>query len=301
MVRLIIATYLWAVVMALGVWDYYIIKPTESVHRFPPCHRPKIYQEVLMPVVKVRANGGIGSGVIIATTDYTDKHRPACQSGAAGRLTQVYILTAAHVVGDESTVAVYIYDYEIPVVTIELARVVSTDTYKDLALLRYTSRQRYKQVRLAPRDYQPYLFTEVYAVGCSLGLNPRPLEGIITSIGINKWEISAPVLPGNSGGGVFLKDTHELIGITVWVRTYYGQLVTTMAGVIPIHEIYEFLKKTPLMNCEEHKSEGLTCWFVIRCPEGTLGAGGPEPMGRPEEASLGFPKATSVAWPIGTG
>lgn len=232
MVRLIISSYLWAVVMALGVWDYYIIK-------FPPCHLPKIYQEVLMPVVKVRTGTSTGSGVIISDT---------------------YILTAAHVVGNESTVTVYIYDYELPVVTIKTVTVIITDTYKDLALLRYTSSQRYKQARLAPRDYQPYLFTEVYAVGCSLGFNPRPSEGIITSIGINKWEVSAPILPGNSGGGVFLKDTHELIGITVWIRLCHGQLVTTMAGIVPINQIYEFLKTTPLANCEEHKPEGLTCW-----------------------------------------
>ena len=34
---LMLATYLWAVVMALGVWDYYILK-------FPPCHLPRVYQ-----------------------------------------------------------------------------------------------------------------------------------------------------------------------------------------------------------------------------------------------------------------
>lgn len=260
MLRLVLATYLWAVVMALGVWDYYVIK-------FPPCYLPKIYQEVLMPVVKVRAGISTGSGVIIETTN------PAKRDES----TQIYVLTAAHVVGNNNKVQVHIYDYELGVVTIKSATVIITDTYKDLALLRYTSSQRYKQARLAPRGYQPYLFTEVYAVGCSLGLNPRPSEGIITSIGINKWEVSAPVLPGNSGGGVFLKDTHELIGITVWIRLYHGQFITTMTGIVPLNQIYEFLDKTPLMNCEEHKSEGLTSWSGrgSECAIGTRGPGGP--------------------------
>ena len=81
---LMLAALLWAVVMVLGVWDYYILK-------FPPCNLPRIYQEVLMPVVKVRAGASTGSGVILS-----DKH----------------ILTAAHVVKNESTVTIYIYDYE---------------------------------------------------------------------------------------------------------------------------------------------------------------------------------------------
>jgi len=58
---------------------------------------------------------------------------------------------------------------------------------------------------------------------------------------INHWGINAPIWPGNSGGGVFLKDSHELIGIVVWVRTCRGQLASTMGGIVPLDEIYEFL------------------------------------------------------------
>ncbi len=274
MLRLIIATYLWAVVMALGVWDYYIL-------RFPPCNLPRVYQEVLMPVVKVRAGNRTGSGVIISDT---------------------YILTAAHVVGKQREAGVYIYEYEyeLSVVTIKTATVIITDTYKDLALLKLTfpNKSGLRRAKLAPRDYVPYLFTEVYAVGCSLRLNPRPSEGIITSIGINRWEISAPVLPGNSGGGVFLKDTHELIGITIWIRDYHGQLITTMTGIVPLNQIYEFLDKTPWwshggippgmvphstrggttpgVNSEEDKRQGLTGWsgWDSECAIGIRGPGG---------------------------
>jgi len=238
--------------MALGVWDYYIIK-------FPPCNLPRVYQEVLMPVVRIRAGTSTGSGVIIS-----DKH----------------ILTAAHVVGNNNKVQVIYYSYhqdtKAPscLASCLSAFVVMTDTNKDLALLRYISSQKYKQVRLAPKDYQPYLFTEVYAVGCSLGLNPRPSEGMLTSIGINRWEISASALPGNSGGGVFLKDTHELIGITVWVRTHHDQLITTMTGIVPIQQIYKFLEQIPGVNSEEDKRQGLTVG-----PAGVLSAqseqGGP--------------------------
>jgi S1-C subfamily serine protease len=127
-----------------------------------------------------------------------------------------------------------------------------TDTIKDLALLRVLCAFVVKSAQLAPKDYVPYLFTPVWVVGCSLGLNPRPSSGCISAIGGFSWEISAPILPGNSGGPVFAKrsgvptnvgDNHqyEIVGIAVWVRLRDGQLITTMGGIVPINVIYEFL------------------------------------------------------------
>ena len=142
-----------------------------------------------------------------------------------------------------------------------------TDTIKDLALLSiehrvnsledaenskpYAKRSTLYVARLAPTNYKPYLFTPVWAVGCSLGLKPRPSFGHITSIEDSTlhairstlhWEVSCPILPGNSGGPVYDGRTYEVIGIAVWVKVYNGQLVTTMAGVVPITEIYEFME-----------------------------------------------------------
>jgi len=209
-----------------------------------PYHRE--YEEMLAPVVKIETESGTGSGVVFTTKN------------TKGTENTIYVLTAGHVVGDYSAVTVTFYSCHQDTKTqsdIE-ASVLITDTNRDLALLTLNSEPASPSGRLitpnysaklAPRDYVPYLFTPVYAVGCSLGLQPRPSQGIITSLcGLcdsvaNNWEISAPILPGNSGGGVFDARTHELIGIAVWVRTYHGQLVTTMAGVVPIQQIYEFL------------------------------------------------------------
>ncbi len=224
--RKLLVITLW--VLAIGLWMPIVIPQNTNPYQ-------ELYDEVLAPVVKIRTPQGVGSGVVI--------HRRDAENAEGKK--QAYILTAAHVVGNESLVQVYIYEYnyEVPVVSIETASVVITDTNRDLALLRvlYASAVTAK---LAPRDYTPYLFTEVYAVGCSLGLDPRPSDGILSALcvsAVNRWEISAPVLPGNSGGGVFLKDTHELIGIVVWVRVYHGQLITTMTGIVPLNQIYEFL------------------------------------------------------------
>jgi S1-C subfamily serine protease len=195
-----------------------------------------LYHDLLYPSVRITTSEGIGSGVIIS-------HRVT-----EGTENTIYILTAGHVVGNEALVSVELFGSteSLP------AFVVLTDTGKDLALLRCASGVvRHASVfvaKLAPKDYGPYIFTPIWAVGCSLGLPTRPSEGIITSLCAlsdsvaNYWEVNAPIWPGNSGGGVFLKDSHELIGIAVWVRVYHGQLVSTMAGVVPLQTIYEFLE-----------------------------------------------------------
>ena len=174
------------------------------------------YERMLYPTVRISSPGGVGSGVVISST-------------------QIYILTAAHVVEDESVVDVELYD-----LTVITATVVITDTIKDLALLKPTGLMSYS-AQLAPRNYTPYIFTPVYSVGCSLGLTPRPSQGIISVIEPDHWEVSSPILPGNSGGPVYDGRTYEVIGIAVWVKIYNGQLVTTMAGIVPINQIYQFL------------------------------------------------------------
>ena len=139
----------------------------------------------------------------------------------------------------ESTVSVEIF---YPLTTEIEAIVVITDTNRDLALLR-TQCDSVAKASLAPQNYIPYLFSPVWVVGCSLGLKPRPSFGHLSALcdSVANWEITAPVLPGNSGGPVYDARTYEVIGIAVWVKVCQGQLVTTMAGIVPINQIYEFL------------------------------------------------------------
>ena len=181
------------------------------------------YEKMLYPTVRITAGYSTGSGVIIATTD---EHR------------YTQIITAAHVVENQSVVDIELYDSSVITGT-----VVITDTGKDLALIRTQINADFRiyGANLAHQGYTPYIFTPVYTVGCSLGLEPRPSQGIISVIGKYNWEVTSPVLPGNSGGPVYDGRTYEVIGIAVWVKVCQGQLVTTMAGIVPINEIYEFL------------------------------------------------------------
>jgi hypothetical protein len=280
MKRLIIIVVLGIAGILFTAW---VTKPMELppdviiIRPLPAEDNPyqKEYDEMLSPTVMVETLTGRGSGVVIDVTKVT----------TVTRVTGCYILTAAHVVGNYAKVSVTFYSYVNTVQSIlcELsASVVITDSNKDLALLKITNppapaspfdpilglpiigcpRNEVERgkggnkgiypAKLAERTYTYYLFSPVYVVGCSLGLNPRPSSGIISAINFDSVEITAPVLPGNSGGGVFAKrtdvpspdgnpTTYELIGIAVWVRLYGDQLVTTMAGIVPIGEIYRFL------------------------------------------------------------
>lgn len=203
------------------------------------------YEKMLYPTVRISSPSGVGSGVVIDVTKVTTVTKV---TGSAGSLQAgCYIITAAHVVEDKTTVNIELYNSEIITGT-----VVITDTVKDLALLRITnppqspfnkggSKGGFYNATLAPKDYTPYIFTPIYTVGCSLGLLPRPSQGIISVVEQDHWEVTSPVLPGNSGGPVYDAKTFKVIGIAVWVKVYQYQLVTTMAGIVPIQTIYEFL------------------------------------------------------------
>ena len=209
-----------------------------------PYHRQ--YEEMLYPVVRIETPEGVGSGVVIESMEFIEsKESNSRNSMNSTDSLDFYILTAAHVVGNYSSVTVTLYTPLTPLNRGELSAFVAmTDTVKDLALLATDTHglTRIFSAKLAPKDYTPYLFTPVWTVGCSLGLAPRPSSGQICAICGSYWEVSSPILPGNSGGGVFDARTNELIGIAVWVHTYNGQLITTMAGVIPINQVYEFLE-----------------------------------------------------------
>jgi len=266
---------LWSWIIALGLigfgvlanWYMIYVVAAQPLTECDKSHRycssriyatnpyQNLYEDLLYPSVRITTNEGIGSGVILSNELINSSTN------------ELFILTAGHVVGNEALVSVELFGSaeSLP------AFVVTTDTGKDLALLQLvlTNNQQLKTnicpTRLAPRDYVPYIFTPIWVVGCSLGYAPRPTEGTITALSdlrdsvVNYWEMNAPIWPGNSGGGVFLKDTHELIGIAVWVKICHGQLASTMGGIVPLQTIYEFLEsvKSPYPPFAKGEQGGL--------------------------------------------
>jgi hypothetical protein len=93
------------------------------------------------------------------------------------------------------------------------------------------------------------VFTGIYAVGCPLGNDPIPTGGFISSLrnevgGSNYWMINAPTYFGNSGGGIFLESTHELIAVFSKIYTHgKGKpvVITHMGLATPIHAITDWM------------------------------------------------------------
>ncbi|MBI4834893.1 MAG: trypsin-like peptidase domain-containing protein [Planctomycetes bacterium] len=252
--RILLIIILGILGIGLTVWatkpaelppDVIIIRPLSTKDN--PYQRE--YDEMLKPAVMITTLSGRGTGVIIPGSLVHQSTGSLANEQLNNSTVELYVLTAAHVVGNYAKVEVTFYDYSHEGTKSLSASVVITDTVKDLALLSLkTDNYNLKTAALANRDYKYYLFAPVYVVGCSLGLNPRPSSGIVSAISFDSVEITAPILPGNSGGPVYTADTHELIGIAVWVRLCGNQLVTTMAGIVPISEIYDFLDSAPCLT-----------------------------------------------------
>lgn len=131
-------------------------------------------------------------------------------------------------------------------------RMVEWDVASDLALLRIdTDSDLGPLARLAPleRAQETGVFREIYTVGCPLGTAAQATHGLITRQtwevdGENYWMVSSPAYFGNSGGGVFHAETHELIGIFAKIYThgsYRPQVITHMGLAVPLPKLHDWL------------------------------------------------------------
>jgi S1-C subfamily serine protease len=200
--------------------------------------------DVLGPSVQVNVKGSVGGGTLLFS-----------------RETRSYVITACHVVqkiipgADEETrepVDVTLYDDDGAQAETVDADLVAWDDRKDLALLRLRSVHEYPNAaRLATRESlrRVRVFTPIVAVGCPLGHDPLPTLGEIAALnkevhGERFWMMNAPTIFGNSGGGVFDRATHELIGVSVMVCTYDGAVSTPVPHLgimVSLEAVYDWL------------------------------------------------------------
>jgi hypothetical protein len=219
--------------------------------------KDRLWNDLLGPTVQLMGEETVGSGVLLrseqieGSKDYT-----------------TYVLTAWHVIRDiQSTpdsittpVPVTIYSREGGVRS-ETALLLKHDATLDVALLRLnTTRAIECGASLAPRERleDVAVFEHIYAVGCPLGNDPIPTFGEIadthhTVDGQHYWMISAPTYIGNSGGGVFDADTHELLGIFTKIYTH-GTLRPTvvphMGLATPLPLVYDWLEQVGYAQLE---------------------------------------------------
>lgn len=179
---------------------------------------------------------GAGSGVCVWRDEKTQ---------------DAYVATAAHVVAGN--------DYrrtsdQITIILVDLSNrkyvnpsVVVMDVQYDYCLLKIPGNTSLVPVTIDLRD--EYLTGDAcYTIGFPFGLDANSVSsGVIRS---SRWTqtgtienilISAPVMFGNSGGGVFTTKNDFLIGLVSWIIQYNYNPVWTFAGVISAYIIRESL------------------------------------------------------------
>jgi len=201
--------------------------------------------DILGPSVQVNVQGSVGGGTLLFS-----------------RETHSYVVTAHHVIqkllaGDSDAetrapVEVTLYDGQGNATDTVDGDLVAWNERKDLALVRLRAVHEYPHAaRLASREALRSIrvFTPIVAVGCPLGHDPLPTLGEVATLnkevnGEKFWMMNAPTIFGNSGGGVFHRETRELVGVSVMVCTYDGAVSTPVPHLgilVSLETVYDWL------------------------------------------------------------
>ena len=225
-------------------------------------NQTRMWNELVGPVVQLAGNTTVGSGVLLRVSP-----KPAASNS------RPFLLTAWHVVRDiladadegDTAIPVTIFTRD-GSLFFETATLLNQDAAMDVALLRLDgSLPAATGAVLAARDRlgATRVFDEIYAVGCPLGNDPIPTRGEIVDVdhvvdGESYWMISAPTYIGNSGGGIFDAQTHELLGVFSKIYTH-GSLRPTviphMGLATPLDSIHGWLEEGGYLTTSENLAE----------------------------------------------
>jgi len=223
-------------------------------------------EEMIWTSARIKAKVGIGSGTVI--------YSPIRANKAAA-----YILTNYHVVRPNISLKFF----ETPSgewvrtevrtnVKVELfapselgegyriethsAKILRYDQYRDLAILLIEDMDApWPYVaRLADEDEIPEVFERTFAVGAGLGMIPYPTEGVVSIARSILGHLpyissSAPIIFGNSGGGLYTWDVdhYELTGVPSMMKVIgYGVPVPHLNYSIPMDGVAYFLRSQQL-------------------------------------------------------
>ena len=211
-------------------------------------------KEMLYPVVFVYRNKTSKSGVV---TIVSSGNGVVIYSAPRGEQNEwyTYILTVDHILGDQSSVLLRWTQSEhlIPSDDFLEADVVATDKIQDLALLRVRDKtQGTSAIAHFLSDDEPIaVFDRIWAVGSGLGFPTFPTEGIISNTEVldepkRYIQFSAPIIYGNSGGGLFRwSGKHKRYEFVSIVRALMplpnGIPITHMGLAIPTDVVKTFL------------------------------------------------------------
>ncbi len=205
------------------------------------------FEKIVAPTVRVSCAQEVGSGTIIYCKQNSDIFRS-------------YVLTAEHVIDgavkeEKSITAEFFINNGEDTISFE-GTLLEQNTALDLAIFQILCDSPLPSAKLISKDKieQVQRFDDVYAVGCPLGYSPMQTEGEITIqnkiLGNqNIWMVNAPAIFGNSGGGIYLAKTNELIGLLSRVSAYNNFInvaVPHMGIIIPPDKIYDWFERSNL-------------------------------------------------------
>jgi len=184
----------------------------------------QMYLQMALPTVMVKAEGGLGSGVVFGDGSY--------------------VLTAAHVVSHEETVTddqgvthgtfvpekAVIFKNEGLVPFTTGTTIVKIDYDLDLAVLKLAQVYPYAKAKFASSD--PVLYQKCWASGHPHGItDPMITEGRVQDLWEDNFIVySAPTTFGNSGGPIFVKEGDRWL-----VSSVVQRVVTEGMGVAVNH------------------------------------------------------------------
>jgi len=228
-------------------------------------HRHELKHDLLDPVFQLAGRDAVGSGVLI-------------HHGEDERGSYYLALTCYHVIRDileERDPVEDPYQEKFDALidrgdgTLSLeAEMIRRDEDLDLAMVRIDTPLKLEPLaRIAPlsRTKEVEVFSPVYTVGCPLGTAAQATHGEVTRTdwtvgGQHYWMVSSPAYFGNSGGGVFLDESRELIGIFAKIYThgtFRPQVVTHMGLAIPLDVIHGWLRREGFGELVPREREGL--------------------------------------------
>jgi putative serine protease PepD len=231
----------WGLMLASAIVFTGVIHTSYLVMGYPS--GPSIQAEVLNATVRVevRSSGGAMMG-----------------SGSGTAIDDRHILTNQHVVAalsDKGTLQVRGWVREgtrvLPVIFD--ATVLASDKAKDLALLRIDGAWVGSTATLAA--HEPDEGTSVCKSGAALGKRPMVTCGLSGGIdsnvlaGLRHYIHSAPIAPGDSGGGVHavIDGRWQLIAVTramgVMAYGFGGVPLSTMAMAVPLADVKAFIEE----------------------------------------------------------
>ncbi len=221
--------------------------------KLEPDHRA-LTRTMIAPTVQLNGDDTVGSGTLVFSG----------QNPKDGTV-ETYVLTAHHVVRNiladtpsartnGVVVTIYLPDGARKDVRGDM---ILSEPRIDSALLKLRTTDRFENVaRVLPKSAasRVEVWEPIYAVGCPLGNDPVPSAGAISSLknqlnNSNYWMINAPTYFGNSGGGIYLADTCELVGVFSKIYTH-GKgapvVIPHMGLCTPITTVHEWLATAKL-------------------------------------------------------